>query len=444
MKVLHYALGFPPYRTGGLTKFCMDLMKQQDKDGHQVALIWPGKMNFIGNKVSVHDRGTVSNIRSFEIFNPLPISYDEGIQDFGAFSDDCGKKAYDAFFSIYKPDVIHIHTLMGLHKSFILSAKQKSVRIVFTAHDYFPICPRITMFRLGQVCVSAENCKECGQCNVTALSISKIKLLQSPIYRTFKDSNIIKKIRKKHRDKYLSEKVVLKKSTVIKETSEEYLKLRAYYDSLLKLVDIIHYNSTVTKTVYERFFDLPKSITIEISHADIKDQRKKKNFTKYIKMTYLGAQSGAKGYFILKESLDRLWQENHDFELNVYFEPVEAAPYIKSHPRYIYSDLKDIFEMTDVLIAPSIWYETFGFTVLEALSCGVPVVLSGNVGAKDIVPEQAAIIIKDIDYEKLFRTLKSITANDLIDMNEAIIQNAKVLLLSDISKKIEKECYVHP
>ena len=41
----------------------------------------------------------------------------------------------------------------------------------------------------------------------------------------------------------------------------------------------------------------------------------------------------------------------------------------------------------DVLIVPSIWKETFGFVVLEALSYGVPVIVSDNVGAKDIVKQ---------------------------------------------------------
>lgn len=39
----------------------------------------------------------------------------------------------------------------------------------------------------------------------------------------------------------------------------------------------------------------------------------------------------------------------------------------------------------DVLVVPSIWKETFGFVVLEALSYGVPVIVSDNVGAKDVV-----------------------------------------------------------
>ena len=42
MRILHYCLGFPPFRTGGMTKYCMDLMNEQNKAGHEVALLWPG------------------------------------------------------------------------------------------------------------------------------------------------------------------------------------------------------------------------------------------------------------------------------------------------------------------------------------------------------------------------------------------------------------------
>ena len=47
--------------------------------------------------------------------------------------------------------------------------------------------------------------------------------------------------------------------------------------------------------------------------------------------------------------------------------------------------MQHVFDQIDLLVVPSIWQETFGFVVLEALSYGVPVVISENVGAKDIL-----------------------------------------------------------
>ena len=43
MNVLHYALGFPPYRSGGLTKLCVDLMIQQSKEGKTGSTAVAGK-----------------------------------------------------------------------------------------------------------------------------------------------------------------------------------------------------------------------------------------------------------------------------------------------------------------------------------------------------------------------------------------------------------------
>ena len=41
------------------------------------------------------------------------------------------------------------------------------------------------------------------------------------------------------------------------------------------------------------------------------------------------------------------------------------------------------FKQMDLLIVPSIWKETFSLITLEALSYGIPVLISNNVGAKD-------------------------------------------------------------
>jgi glycosyltransferase involved in cell wall biosynthesis len=117
------------------------------------------------------------------------------------------------------------------------------------------------------------------------------------------------------------------------------------------------------------------------------------------------------------------------------------SPYIKSHDRYSYGDLDQIFEETDVLVAPSIWYETFGYTVLEALSYGVPVVISGTVGAKDILDIGTGIVIEDITSDKLMSAFSSLNAEKLKEMNKAIIENQKITQMSEMSALIKEQCY---
>ena len=53
MKILHYSLGFPPYRSGGMTTFCINLIEEQCKQGHIVSMMWPGVYS-LKNKKALH------------------------------------------------------------------------------------------------------------------------------------------------------------------------------------------------------------------------------------------------------------------------------------------------------------------------------------------------------------------------------------------------------
>ena len=112
------------------------------------------------------------------------------------------------------------------------------------------------------------------------------------------------------------------------------------------------------------------------------------------------------------------------------------------HGRYDYNELEKIFDDTDVLVVPSIWYETFGFTVLEGLSYGVPVIISDNVGAKNILVKGAGIIIENMTVEKLCKTLQNLSVNKLSEMNNVIVNQQVILDIECMSRQIKEKCYV--
>ena len=441
MRILHYSLGFPPYRTGGLTKFCVDLMEEQVKEGHEVSLLWPGEMQIFGKETKIRKHDQINGIGNYEVINPTPIPFDEGIKDFFAFKNPGNAEVYESFLKNVNPDVIHIHTLMGLHKCLLDVANRNEIRLVFTTHDFFPICPKVTMFRHGKICESFESCEECGTCNSTALSLRKIRILQSPLYRNFKNTAIVKKLRKQHRDVYLGDDSDRNENGVV-GTPLNYKDLRAHYQEMLSMMDVIHYNSSVTKSVYEQVFNMKNSVLIPITHSNVVDNKKRKTFNgNQIRIRYLGPQGRNKGFYLLKAALDKLWKESHNFCLDIHFIPVESSPYMRTHDRYSYSELETIFNETDVLIAPSICYETFGYTVLEALSFGVPVIISGTVGAKDILANGAGIVINDIDMDGIYSTLRTVNADKLNAMNEVIVSCQHIQTIKEMSDEIEQKVY---
>ena len=250
----------------------------------------------MGGGTEVKDRGYVNDIRSFEVLNPLPVPYDEGIIEINKFMTNVPEKPYEDFLMAFQPDVIHIHTLMGMHEAFLTSAKKLNIRTVFTAHDFFPVCPKVKLFRNGDICQTAGRCLDCPQCNSSALNLWKITLLQSSTYRNLKDSALVKAMRRNHRSKYFNDEDQQTKVNVTTQPND-YMALRQRYLKMLNLVDCIHYNSTVTKDVYESFIAFQNSMVLPITHANIGDHRRIKAFGKNLRLTFLGGDGGAKGFF---------------------------------------------------------------------------------------------------------------------------------------------------
>lgn len=474
MRILHYALGFPPYRSGGLTKYCIDLMLAQKKAGHEVAMMWPGTICFsghfvhlkkskktvnLGNKKASEFGNKKASVDSFEVINPLPVPLDEGILEIEQFMKKCSNvRAYEKFLEEYSFDVIHIHTLMGLHREFVKTAKNMGIRLVFTSHDYFGICPKVTLFRNDAICDG--DCRKCGECNQGALSLNKIRILQSGLYRGMKDTAVVKKLRKTHRNEFFREtgqneaesnlqsplndneelqnKQVTEKfgSMILDEYSHRYEKLRNYYISILKMIDVIHFNSSVTEAVYRKFIpDMIPGKVISISHGDIEDNRRIKELQRdKLKITYLAPAKKFKGYGIMKQALDEIWIEgNKNFHLTMYNEANTSAPYITVNSHFDYKELENIFDQTDVLVMPSVWNETFGFTVLEALSYGVPVLVSENVGAKDLLKDgRFGMIVKP--------TVEGVKEGilQLMEHREMLVEyNRQIVEEMDLSKVIK-------
>ena len=414
MVIMHYFLGFPPYRSGGLTRYCMDLMDIQRKKGGSVIALWPGEISFISKKTQIKKRKNIKGIINYELSNPLPVPLDEGIEDIKAYTRCCDFSVYETFLKKIKPDVVHIHTLMGIHKEFFDVTKKLKIKTMFTSHDYFGICPKVTLYKQGNVCTEDHGCMDCIQCNSTALSLKKIQIMQSGLYRNLKDSFLLKKIRKNHRKNFFDEEIVNINSASTEDEQKkanEYKKLRNYYIKMFQKIDLIHFNSSITKSIYEDYFELPENKVVTISHKNIRTRHKSVENKKSnkLRITCLAPARPFKGYNVLIKALDELWDSGKcNFMLKMFNTVPDERKYLKVVENgFTQSDLPEIMSNTDVLVAPSIWYETFGFTVLEALSFGIPVIVSDHVGAKDIVGN-AGIIVKAGDISELKNVIEAL------------------------------------
>lgn len=388
MRVLHYFLGFAPYRSGGLTKYATDLMREQVKCGNFVMALWPGRYTYNHQRVAFKKKIIEHNFESYELCNPLPIPLLNGINNIAKYTAPTEEFFYRNFLYITKPDIIHIHTFMGLHKEFLKVSSNLEIPVVYTTHDYFGICPKTSLYKDNKICVNCISSSDCVQCNEAAFGMNVVKLMQSPLYRFIKP--VFCKFAMRNAVSFI--KKYIKHSTVTRIQSESetnllcggYKELRNYYLEMFEDISCFVFNSPITKNVFTKNLELgnkPYEI-LPVTHADLYDRREEKIFRNIIRIGFMGQLTRAKGFECLIDVLDETEAVNKKIELHIYDSCDIRRKYLVKHKKYNYKELQDIYRGIDVLIVPSMWLETFGFTALEAKSFGVPVIMTENVGAK--------------------------------------------------------------
>ncbi|MGH4052355.1 MAG: glycosyltransferase [Clostridium sp.] len=420
-------------------------MSSQVANGDEVSLLYPGHYS-LNKELRINQEKFFRGAGVFEIVNPMFIPLLSGVPSPLDYLKDVDEDIYIDFLKRLGVQVIHIHTLMGLNKELISAAKKLNIKTIFTSHDYFGICPKVNLIDLqGDICTGYDNGKNCIECNANGYSKSLVTLMQSKIYRNFKSSPIIKKLRA------YKQSLIIKKNKnaanidnetkpenkakpqQVKEKSNKsskgnnnndalaagYVNLRKYAVDILNNIDFIHYNSSVAKDTYEKYIDNENSRVLNITHSNIEDNRilKSSNSDQPLKITYIGSIEKYKGLYFLLDVLEKLLKNKiNGWKLNVYGKNVnidtdEFNGKVKLNGTYDYNELENIFKKTDILVVPSIWYETFGYIALEAFSYGVPVIITDLVGFKDmIIPEVTGIVIK-ADEDELYGKLQTIIKN---------------------------------
>lgn len=432
MKIVHYMFGLPPVRTGGLFRYALDLAIEQKKLGAEVILLIPGSIQTHSSKVAIHYWKKWNAIPCYRIKNPLYIPNGYGVINPVSFMLPCDKSVYSDWLQDITPDVIHIHSLMGIHKEFLEAAKEQNVPIIYTTHDYYGLCPKIDLMKNSQEC-NAYDWSQCSNCCLNAYSLRRLKLEQTNLYRMYCSIPFCMTILHSH----LLHNITFFRpvpnnvgaspefSSVPPERKKDFNNLAAYYREMFSSIDYFLFNSEQAQEVFTQKLGKLPGIVLPILNRAISNHRKKRVFAKTLRLGYLGSSALQKGIEPLTNTLSQLEQSGRtDFYLNTYMlEGIEYS-FIRNHMPYDTSQLETVFDDMDLLVVPSIWKETFGMVVIEALSYGIPVLISENVGAKLLIKNHPGIgIIFSLTDNELLQSLITIYDKRFIleEMNTAIL-----------------------
>lgn len=400
MRVLHVSLGLPPLRTGGLTRYCTELMEAQVSAGDFVMLLYPGHFSIGGSYIR---QGSWRNVVTYELVNPLPVALTYGISNPKDFMRPFDRDVFVKLLSSSKPDVVHVHSFMGIPREFFEVTKSMGILQVFTTHDYYSICPRCTFVtNCGLPCVDGPSAGACAMCNAgTGMSLQKSKIMQSRLYARLKDSKFVRCVgtavkRRMQRDASELPSSIPDASLQSDIGIEDsYGSLLAYNASIVDVIDVLICNSRQTQMCFKAAFPKKESVLLPITHAglDLSDgfNRPARPEGCPVRVGYFGGYKAYKGYDILMAALSRLCETGWEFEAHLYggdYPDIHNGFSCINEGRLEPSNVSKVLNTLDMVVVPSRYPETFGFVVLESICSGTPVVCSDVVGAADLLPPE--------------------------------------------------------
>lgn len=264
-------------------------------------------------------------------------------------------REFENLLDSFEPDVVNVHEIYPLISPWIFKKiKERNIRLVMTCHDYRLSCPVATHFRDGKVCFDCVNGKEIN-CIINNCADNLFKSI------TYSSRNMI---------------------------ADRFNLFNDYVDLFVtpsnSAIDILKETTGIEDT---RFY----SVGNPVPKLNISDDEYKHG--EYI--AYAGRFGKEKGFDFLVDVVEDL-----NLPLHVAGDQTEYLKNTRVVPNNVkftgFLNKKEItgfYKNARVLVVPSLWHETFGLVVAEALQCGTPVIVS-NYGALSEVAGPGGLVFE--------------------------------------------------
>lgn len=282
----------------------------------------------------------------------------------GIWNKKAGNKFRD-FLNQFSPidTVIHIHGWVKALSSSIVKAAHK-FPIIVTLHDYFAVCPNggFYNYRKQKICTKKPMSPECIFCNCDKRSFIQ------------KSWRVIRQI--------VQDKSIRKNKNII------YISISQKIEDIIKpYVKSQHFCRIINP--------------IQLAETQIDDCSKSNIYL------YIGRLSEEKGIDLFCEAITQLKKENNIEGVVVGDGPFRD--YLAEKYKDIYfegwkmpKEVRNYIQKARALILPSKWYEGAPLTIIEAMSAGLPCIVSDCTSAvEQIIDGENGLIFVSNNYESL-------------------------------------------
>ncbi len=414
MKILQVTLGFPPYQTGGTVSLTYLLSKGLTKNMNTKVFVFSGGLP--SNVPYMFREDNFENVRIRRIHSVPSGYFDKKIPNVNiqTYKNPYVERLFEGFLEEIQPDIVHFQHTIGLSESLIYLTLKRKLKPVVTIRDFWYLCPRAHLLKPnGEICYGPEYGLNCFYCQTKEIVNRQNTPLSKKICNAlpFKIPLTAKR--------YIKDTIEKRKYS---KTVREYNKIlpfiiRYYYvTEALKSTSYIISPSHFLKSSYVEKTGMKISNITIIPHGIIPfNIKKNKVFTeKQIRFGFIGLPGRYKGSHLLVKVFKKIspeiaklviwgkgWQEIS--------KQIKSSENIILKGEYSLENLRKVFSSFDILIIPSICYETFSFVAHEAFYAKIPVIAS-NIGVFNEIIKHGknGFLFKVNDTDSLYNCIKKI------------------------------------
>jgi glycosyltransferase involved in cell wall biosynthesis len=386
VRIVHVINGYLPHDTAGTQIHVRDLCRGLRGRGHDVEiftrLAGPAHGEFTLSQSAwdgVPVTGLTNNFADVDRFELL-------------YTHPTIDARFDAFLERARPDLVHVHHLTCLSTSMIAVARARGLPVVMSLHDYWMVCLRGQRIRPDDL----------GICDVLDRDRCLTCLNQLwPHLLPMGPRSLVDRLRRQ-------------------PPAAE--KLQAWERHVRRMLEQCQALVTPSRFHRDRFiewgaarsqvFVAPYGVSRDVAGPP-RQPRPRRH------VGFIGSVIPTKGVHVLCEAFSRL--DRADLVLHIHGEtPVfhGDATYVdrvrqlvpphltvRFHGRYERDDLPAILDALDVLVVPSLWWESYCLTVREGALAGLPVIASRLGGIEDAIEDGIATGFRAGDAGELARQL---------------------------------------
>jgi glycosyltransferase involved in cell wall biosynthesis len=343
MRILHLVHQYMPEHVGGTELYTRWLAHALNQRGHQVAIFYRRSAMGVGHEYRVEE-----GVNVWAAWNGLLSPTRRFLATFG---DPPMARVFEHVLEETRPNLVHIQHLMGLSTALVHSIQQQRIPFVITLHDYWWVCANAQLLTnySRQVCDGPLAYLNCARCALARADHPRLWPAAPPLVGLLAWRN-------------RSMRQIMRAASRLIAPTEFVCR---WY---------VRHGAPTEKLMV---------VPLGLEHAPaVSAQKRRPNSP--VRFAYIGGLSWQKGIHVLVEAFSgihgaaELWIAGDESFDPAYVARLraQATPGVRFLGKLTREEVWKTLAQVDVVVVPTLWYETFSFIVSEAFAAGVPVVAS--------------------------------------------------------------------